>query len=231
MDRKILILSTMIIALTTAGAGCNESTSNSTSNTTSSSLPNPTSTPVPTPTDSATNKLRQVPPTVEEVESLDKIAETKLAVMETDKGTIKFKFYPKDAPFTVASFVKLIQAKYFDGLIFHRVVSGFVIQGGDPTGTGSGGPGYQFKDELNPETASYKEGYVKGVVAMANAGPATNGSQFFIMLKDTPLPHDYTIFGKVVEGQDVVDAIGKVSVDENNDRPLAPVVINKITLE
>jgi cyclophilin family peptidyl-prolyl cis-trans isomerase len=105
-----------------------------------------------------------------------------------------------------------------------------MIQGGDPTGTGMGGPGYKFEDELNPNTPSYKTGYQKGVLAMANAGPNTNGSQFFIMLKDTPLPHLYTIFGRVISGQEIVDAIGNVKTD-SNDRPTEQVVMEKVTLE
>lgn len=104
-----------------------------------------------------------------------------------------------------------------------------MIQGGDPTGTGSGGPGYTFEDELNPQTDSYKEGYKKGVVAMANAGPNTNGSQFFIMVADYPLPNNYTIFGKVISGQDVADAIAK-SKTGPNDRPVSPVAMEKVTV-
>jgi cyclophilin family peptidyl-prolyl cis-trans isomerase len=102
-----------------------------------------------------------------------------------------------------------------------------MIQGGDPTGTGYGGPGYTFKDELNPATPSYQEGYATGVVAMANSGPNTNGSQFFIMLATTALPHSYTIFGKVTSGQDVVNAIGALPVDANN-KPLNPPVIESV---
>ena len=161
--------------------------------------------------------------------------------LETNLGEIQFETYPADAPETVANFIKLANEGYYDGLIFHRVIDGFMIQGGDPncspelskrpaTGPcGTGGPGYQFKDELNPETTSYQAGYQKGVVAMANAGPNTNGSQFFIMLADTPLPHDYTIFGKVIAGQEVVDGIGKVEVDAN-DKPLEAVRIIKATV-
>ena len=104
-----------------------------------------------------------------------------------------------------------------------------MIQGGDPTGTGMGGPGYKFADELNAATESYKAGYARGVVAMANAGPNTNGSQFFIMHKDTPLPHAYTIFGRVVKGLDVVDAIATTPVN-GNDRPVTDVVIKKATV-
>ena len=105
------------------------------------------------------------------------------------------------------------------------------MQGGDPAGNGTGGPGYTFADELNPATESYKRGYLKGVVAMANAGPNTNGSQFFILLQDRPtLPHLYTIFGRVIAGQDVVDTIGRSAVDDN-DRPTTPVVMSSVTAE
>jgi cyclophilin family peptidyl-prolyl cis-trans isomerase len=105
-----------------------------------------------------------------------------------------------------------------------------MIQGGDPNGNGTGGPGYKFADELNPETESYKAGYKKGVVAMANAGPDTNGSQFFIMLENYPLPNNYSIFGKVIEGQDVVDAIGETQTGAN-DKPVSPVIMEKVTVE
>ncbi len=175
--------------------------------------------------------LQIKPPTEEEIKNFDALAETKTVVMETNKGKIKLKLAPKDAPLTAASFMKLIDKGLYNGLIFHRVISDFMIQGGDPSGNGTGGPGYKFIDELNPETESYKTGYAKGVLAMANSGADTNGSQFFIMLKDTPLPHNYTIFGKVVAGQDVVDAIGKVATNKDNDMPLSQVKINRITLE
>jgi len=150
--------------------------------------------------------------------------------IETNKGTIIFEMFPSDAPKTVENFATLAQKGFYDGVIFHRVIDGFMIQGGDPTGTGMGGPGYTFADELNPSTPSYKLGYQKGMVAMANAGPNTNGSQFFIMLKDTPLPHLYTIFGRVISGQDVVDAIGKVKTGAN-DKPVEPVVMKKVTVK
>lgn len=130
--------------------------------------------------------------------------------IKTAKGVIQIELYPQDAPKTVENFATHISNGYYDGLTFHRVEKGFVIQGGDPNGNGTGGTsifGQTFEDELNPTTASYKNGYKEGVVAMANRGPNTNGSQFFIMLADTPLPHAYTIFGKVVSGMDVVHAI------------------------
>lgn len=125
----------------------------------------------------------------------------KKVTIETTKGTIVIELYPTDAPKTVSNFVYLATQKFYDGLTFHRYVEGFVIQGGDPTGNGTGGPGYKFEDEK--VTKAYK----KGIVAMANAGPDTNGSQFFIMLEDVPLPPAYTIFGKVTSGMDVVDQL------------------------
>ncbi|MBI4159786.1 peptidylprolyl isomerase [Candidatus Wolfebacteria bacterium] len=162
-----------------------------------------------------------------------------MITLKTSMGEIRFELYAEDAPKTVENFVKLANEGYYNGLTFHRVIKGFMIQGGDPNcgstrspqvapagPCGAGGPGYQFEDELNPETPSYKEGYKRGVVAMANAGPSTNGSQFFITLEDTPLPHNYTIFGKVIEGQGIVDAIGNIRTDQG-DRPLSPVVIRE----
>jgi cyclophilin family peptidyl-prolyl cis-trans isomerase len=126
--------------------------------------------------------------------------------------------------------VKLAEEGFYDGVIFHRVIDGFMIQGGDPTGTGTGGPGYSFADEIDPESEIYQEGYKKGVVAMANAGPNTQGSQFFIMVADYPLPPNYTIFGKVVSGQEVADAISVVEKD-GRDKPLQDVIIQEVVLE
>jgi cyclophilin family peptidyl-prolyl cis-trans isomerase len=149
--------------------------------------------------------------------------------IETTKGTITVELYAEDAPKTVENFLSLTKDGYYDGVIFHRVISGFMIQGGDPTGTGTGGPGYRFEDELNPATESYKRGYVRGTLAMANAGPNTNGSQFFIMHQDYPLPNAYTIFGQVVEGIEVVDAIAASTVNRN-DRPLEDIVMNRVII-
>lgn len=154
--------------------------------------------------------------------------------IETSKGTIVIETFNTDAPKTTANFIKLANEGFYNGIIFHRVIDGFMIQGGDPTGTGTGGPGYKFEDELNPNTPSAKTGYAKGTVAMANSGPNTNGSQFFIMLADynqpgQTLPHNYTIFGKVVKGQDVVDAIGKVQVGAG-DKPVTAVTMKKVTV-
>jgi cyclophilin family peptidyl-prolyl cis-trans isomerase len=149
--------------------------------------------------------------------------------IETNKGTIVFETYDADAPKTVQNFITLAQKGFYDNLIFHRVIKDFMIQGGDPTGTGMGGPGYKFEDELNPATPSYKAGYVRGVVAMANSGPNTNGSQFFIMHKDVPLPNNYSIFGKVVSGLDIVDAIAS-SQTNPNDKPVSDIVMKKVTV-
>lgn len=153
-----------------------------------------------------------------------------MVTIETNYGKIVFETYNNDAPKTVNNFITLANKGFYDGLTFHRVIKGFMIQGGDPNGNGTGGPGYKFEDELNPNTESYKNGYKKGVVAMANAGPNTNGSQFFIMTEDYPLPNAYTIFGKVVEGQDAVDRIANVSTGPN-DKPVEPVVMSKVTVE
>jgi cyclophilin family peptidyl-prolyl cis-trans isomerase len=148
--------------------------------------------------------------------------------IETNKGTIVIETYDADAPKTVNNFVTLAGKGFYNGLIFHRVIKNFMIQGGDPTGTGAGGPGYKFEDELNPVTPSYKAGYTRGVVAMANSGPNTNGSQFFIMHKDYALPHNYSIFGKVISGMEVVDAIATTQTGPN-DKPVQDVVMKKVT--
>lgn len=164
---------------------------------------------------------------------------SQLITLDTSLGQIQFETYNQDAPNTVANFVKLAKQDFYNGLNFHRVIKGFMIQGGDPNCTkersngpcGTGGPGYQFVDELNPATPSYQAGYKKGVVAMANAGPNTNGSQFFIMLEDNPLPNAYTIFGKVIKGQEVVDKIGEVKTSGGQEnRPLEEVTIKKVTV-
>lgn len=147
--------------------------------------------------------------------------------LKTNAGEIHFTTYDADAPKTVTNFITLARQGFYNGLIFHRVIDGFMIQGGDPTGTGLGGPGYTFADELNPLTDSYRQGYVAGVVAMANAGPNTNGSQFFIMVADTPLPNDYTIFGKVTAGLEIAQNISKTKTNAN-DRPLEDIVIEEV---
>ena len=155
------------------------------------------------------------------------------AVIETNKGTIRFELLEADAPKTTENFRLLAERGYYDGVIFHRVIKGFMIQGGDPTGTGRGGAsawGGRFNDEINRSSPLYKGLYERGTVAMANAGPNTNGSQFFIMHTDYPLPPSYTKFGRVLEGQDVVDAIANTPTDRN-DKPTTPVMMKKVTIE
>ena len=125
----------------------------------------------------------------------------KQATLSTEKGTIRIQLFADEAPLTVSNFVFLAEEQFYNGLTFHRVEPGFVIQGGDPQGNGTGGPGYDFADE--PVQRPYK----RGIVAMANSGPNTNGSQFFIVLEDAALPPSYTIFGEVLDGMDVVDQI------------------------
>ncbi len=155
------------------------------------------------------------------------------AVVQTNEGTIRFELLEQDAPKTTDNFIQLAERGYYDGVIFHRVIKGFMIQGGDPTGTGRGGEaaaGGKFNDEINKSSDVYKGGYNAGTVAMANAGPNTNGSQFFIMHIDYPLPPSYTIFGRVTEGQEVVDGIANVAKDRS-DKPTTDVVMEKVTVE
>src|SRR3712207_6183796 len=145
----------------------------------------------------------------------------RIARIETNMGTIRFELLEDESPKTAENFRLLAEKGFYDGVIFHRVIKGFMIQGGDPTGTGRGGEsawGRRFDDEINRASALYRGPYAKGTVAMANAGPNTNGSQFFIMHADYPLPASYTKFGRVLEGQDVVDAIANSATDRN-DRP------------
>src|SRR5437899_8455767 len=155
------------------------------------------------------------------------------AVIQTNKGTIRFELLEADAPKATENFRTLAEQGYYDGIIFHRVIKGFMIQGGDPTGTGRGGQsawGGKFADEINPASEVYRRGYKAGTVAMANAGPNTNGSQFFIMHADYPLPPSYTIFGRVTEGQEVVNTIATTKT-ERGDRPAEEVKMEKVTIE
>ena len=155
------------------------------------------------------------------------------AVIKTNLGTIKFELLEEEAPKTTENFRTLAERGYYDGVIFHRIIKGFMIQGGDPLGMGVGGEsawGGTFKDEINSQSEVYRRGYKRGTVAMANRGPNTNGSQFFIMHQDNPLPPSYTIFGRVTEGQDVVDAIATTQTGAN-DKPTQPVTMEKVTIE
>ena len=145
------------------------------------------------------------------------------ASIETTAGTMTAEFFPEDAPNTVNNFVFLARDGYYENVIFHRVIPNFMIQGGDPGGTGTGGPGYKFGDE------PVKRKYARGTLAMANSGPNTNGSQFFIMHADYGLPPNYTIFGKLISGEDVLDAIATAPTG-GQDRPREPVKMMNVTI-
>ena len=147
------------------------------------------------------------------------------AILNTNRGAIEVEFFDDDAPKTVENFRKLAADGFYDGLIFHRVIRDFMIQGGCPDGIGTGGPGYQFEDEFNPNKV------IRGALAMANAGPNTNGSQFFIVTTPTAewLDGKHTVFGKVIDGMDVVDAI-ETSPTDGHDKPLEDQKIESITL-
>ncbi len=166
------------------------------------------------------------------------------AIFKTNQGSFTVKLFDKDAPNTVANFVGLaegtkewtdpktgqkVKKPFYNGLVFHRVIDGFMIQGGCPLGTGTGNPGYQFKDEFSPKLRHDKE----GILSMANSGPNTNGSQFFVTLGPTPHLNDrHSVFGEVVSGMDVVHKIGSTPVNHAaGDRPVKPQVLNSITIE
>ena len=161
----------------------------------------------------------------------------KHAVLETDKGAIEIELLPEAAPKAVENFRLLAEHGYYDGLTFHRVVKGFMVQGGDPEGNGTGGQsawGGTFPDEIQAGSDLYKAGYKRGIVAMANAGPNTNSSQFFIMHRDYPLPPSYVIFGRVVRGIEVVDALAEtpttLGADRGMSQPVTPLVIKMVTI-
>ena len=151
-----------------------------------------------------------------------------IALLKTTAGDIEIALNDKETPITVNNFVLLAKKKFYDGTIFHRAVKDFMIQGGDPTGTGMGDPGYKFDDE------PFSGEYTRGMVAMANSGPNTNGSQFFIMHKDVPLQKNYVIFGKVIKGIEAVDKIATAPVIANSSgemsKPVKPVVINSVEI-
>ena len=151
-------------------------------------------------------------------------AKTYTATIETNQGTMTAELFVEDAPMTVNNFVFLANEGFYDGTIFHRVIEGFMIQGGDPTGTGSGGPGYKFNNE------PVKRKYDRGILAMANAGRNTNGSQFFIMHVDYGLSPDYTIFGKLTSGEDVLDKIAGTKTGAQ-DRPREEQKMIKVRVE
>jgi peptidyl-prolyl cis-trans isomerase A (cyclophilin A) len=165
------------------------------------------------------------------------------ALFTTTEGNFKVRLFDTDVPNTVANFAGLAEGTkeftdpktgqktkrpFYDGLVFHRVIADFMIQGGDPLGTGTGGPGYKFADEFSPKLRHTKA----GLLSMANAGPNTNGSQFFITLAATPwLDNKHSIFGEVVEGMDVVEKIGRTATSKPGDRPLKPIAITSVKIE
>ncbi|HZW37662.1 MAG TPA: peptidylprolyl isomerase [Ignavibacteriaceae bacterium] len=179
-------------------------------------------------TDTSTTKNGQKQIMINPDEQLEK-GKTYIAQIKTNMGDIEIELFADKTPKTVKNFVLLAKAGYYNGIIFHRVIDGFMIQGGDPTGTGAGGTsiyGEKFEDEINP---SLKHD-APGVLSMANAGPNTNGSQFFITLVPTPhLNGKHTVFGKVIKGMDIVQKIGKVKTDQR-DRPLSPVTMEQVNI-
>lgn len=173
---------------------------------------------------SPTNVLRISPPNGLEIDKTKKYS----AILETDAGKIEITLFADKTPITVNNFIYLARKKYYDKTIFHRVIKDFMIQGGDPKGDGTGGPGYRFSDE------PFGGDYDRGTIAMANAGPNTNGSQFFIMHKKYNLPKNYVIFGKVTQGIGVVDKIASAEVIDNvrgePSKPVKPNVIKSMTI-
>lgn len=205
MNYKVFLLLTKLL-LIVAIIGCNTSTDNF-GESTQRTKPD-------------TNDERQVAMNIDETKNYG-------ATIRTNHGSIVIELFPSQAPKTVNNFVTLSKDGFYDGIIFHRVIPNFMIQGGDPTGTGMGGPGYQFEDEFDPSLRFDKA----GLLAMANAGPNTNGSQFFITTVPTPhLTGAHTIFGAVTEGQDIVDAISKAPTS-SGDRPVDEVRIDGIDID
>ncbi len=216
-------------AIVLIGGGCTSPAVSSTTTPVSTVTPVATPTEVPTATKDSSSTMTTPPvnnkawvfPGILPAKEIN----NKQIRLTTSLGDIVFKLYDDTAPNTVSNFVNLASGGYYDGLIFHRVISGFMIQGGDPTGTGMSGPGYKFADELKDDRT-----YLRGTVAMANSGANTNGSQFFIMHKDYPLPHSYSIFGQVIEGLDVVDKIAATKTGAQ-DRPVTSMTMLKVTVE
>lgn len=225
MQRHHIGLLSLLAVVTVLAAGCSKANSDSAvsdpyARTTDTSR---ASAPLESTPSSVTNSFISMP-----TSTLDQ-TKTYTAILKTDKGDIEIALTGDKTPITVNNFVTLAQKGFYNGTIFHRTIEGFMIQGGDPTGTGTGGPGYKFDDE------PFDGEYTKGTVAMANAGPNTNGSQFFIMQADVPLPKNYVIFGRVTKGLDVVDAIATAPVmmspSGEDSQPVTPVKIQTATIE
>ena len=215
--RTLLVVVITLLMATVLLPGCSGSddtgepddTPTPTENQTPTLDPTITATPTPTPTETVAPSGNPV------------------AIIHTNMGDIKIELFRDKVPATVDNFVNLANDGFYDGIIFHRVIKNFMIQTGDPTGTGRGGPGYRFNDEFDPSLRHDK----LGVVSMANSGPNTNGSQFFITLKATPWLNDkHSVFGQVIEGLEVVDQIGAVDTN-TSDRPLTDVVMEQVTIE
>lgn len=171
-------------------------------------------------------EVTQVIPTEDMKKPKMSIDKTKkyTAIMKTTAGDIEIELFADKTPITVNNFVTLSKKKFYENIIFHRTIKGFMIQGGDPTGTGSGGPGYKFNDE------KFEGEYTRGTLAMANAGPNTNGSQFFIMHKDMQLEKNYVIFGRVTKGLETVDTIAEAPTQQNGETPINPVKITAVEI-
>ena len=221
--KRLLITSSALLLL---GAGC----SNNITVTTPPVEPTPVAAPEPKPEEPKAEPVSSTEPTTPAMKTLsfpgitDAKEVSKNVRIKTTLGDIVIQVMPDQGPNAASNFVYLVKEGFYTGTIFHRVIPGFMIQGGDPTGTGMGGPGYQFPND------DVKVPYNKGIVAMANAGRDTNGSQFFIMVENYPLPPDYSIFGKVVSGQDVADKIATQARDRN-DRPASEVKMESVTIE
>jgi len=217
MKNKVILLTSILI--TVVLSGCNSTTPSEAPKATASATINnlPTATPQVLSAESSKEKKMEI--------DAKKIY---YAILKTSMGDIKIELNTKKTPLTSENFITLAQKNFYNNTIFHRVIKDFMIQGGDPLGTGSGGPGYKFNDE------PFEGEYTRGTVAMANAGPNTNGSQFFIMHKDVPLPKNYVIFGKVVEGIEVVDKIATspvtASATGENSKPVTPTKVNTVEI-
>lgn len=175
----------------------------------------------------AEDQINQTSQTTQGKDVASMTTKNRIAVFETNMGTFEIELFEDKAPITTGNFIDLADHNFYDGLIFHRVIDGFMIQGGDPNGNGTGGPGYTIKDEFHKDLRHSSA----GILSMANAGPNTGGSQFFITLDKTPwLDGHHAVFGKVIKGLDVVKKIGHVKTDYM-DKPLEDVVINKIVIK
>lgn len=214
MNKRFIFIAS-ICALFVLSACTNQSSESDTSKKTTS-------------TSSITNQQNQLTPqNTMESQTSDKGEMTKKAIIKTNKGTMEIALYTEKTPKTTQNFIDLAEKGFYNGLIFHRVIDGFMIQGGDPKGNGTGGPGYTIDDEFDPALSHNK----KGILSMANAGPNTGGSQFFITLVPTEyLDGRHAVFGEVIAGEDVLETIGKVETGPS-DKPLEDVVMESVTIE